>query len=88
MGYVVINVTLGTGFSRNISVFSLSLPPTIYPCSFWYSCITDRVLRDLFTEMLNEMLKNTPSIHIILKVVVQLIYATPWFNYYPDGLAL
>ena len=82
MGYVVVNVTLGTGFSPNISVFPMALPPTIVPCSFWYTCITGRVLRDLFTEVLNETLANTPPIHMKLKGVV-LIYAAPWFNFYP-----
>jgi len=78
MGYVVVSVTFGTGFSQNISVF--------FPCPFHHCsmlCITDCVLRDLFTEVLNETSKYTPPIRIILQRVVLLIYATPWFSYYP-----
>jgi len=79
MGYVVVNVTLGQVFHRIFQFF---------PCPLHSPCIADCVLRGLFTQVLNETLTNTPPIHIILVGVVLLIYAAPWFNFYPHWLAL
>jgi hypothetical protein len=53
-----------------------------------FSCITDRALRDIFTKVLNETLKNTPPLRITPKHVVPPIYAALWLIYYPSWLAL